>query len=93
LEVTWTTTPTQWGNGFFDNLFGYEWELTKSPAGAHQWKPKDGAGEGTVPAAHDPAKKIAPNMLTTDIALRVDPVYEPISRRFHEDPAAFADAF
>ncbi|MFD4752471.1 catalase/peroxidase HPI [Streptomyces sp. NPDC058426] len=93
LEVTWTTTPTQWGNGFFDNLFGYEWELTKSPAGAHQWKPKDGAGEGTVPDAHDPAKKIAPNMLTTDLALRFDPVYEPIARRFHEDPAAFADAF
>ncbi|WP_329297716.1 catalase/peroxidase HPI [Streptomyces sp. NBC_00659] len=93
LEVTWTTTPTQWSNGFFDNLFGYEWELTQSPAGANQWKPKDGAGEGTVPAAHDPAKKIAPSMLTTDLSLRVDPIYGPISRRFHENPAEFADAF
>ncbi|MGC4982316.1 catalase/peroxidase HPI [Streptomyces sp. DT193] len=93
LEVTWTTTPTQWSNGFFDNLFGYEWELTQSPAGANQWKPKDGAGEGTVPAAHDPAKKIAPSMLTTDLSLRFDPIYGPISRRFHENPAEFADAF
>ncbi|MGW3910928.1 catalase/peroxidase HPI [Streptomyces sp. NPDC005070] len=93
LEVTWTTAPTQWDNGFFDILFGYEWELTQSPAGANQWKPKDGAGEGTVPAAHDPAKKIAPSMLTTDLSLRFDPVYEPISRRFHENPAEFADAF
>ncbi|MFD5817073.1 catalase/peroxidase HPI [Streptomyces sp. NPDC127038] len=93
LEVTWTTTPTQWSNGFFDNLFGYEWELTQSPAGANQWKPKDGAGEGTVPAAHDPSKKIAPSMLTTDLSLRFDPVYGPISRRFHENPAEFADAF
>ncbi|WP_329535132.1 catalase/peroxidase HPI [Streptomyces sp. NBC_01450] len=93
LEVTWTTTPTQWSNGFFDNLFGYEWELTQSPAGAHQWKPKDGAGEGTVPAAHDSSKKIAPSMLTTDLSLRLDPIYEPISRRFHENPAEFADAF
>lgn len=93
LEVTWTTTPTQWSNGFFDNLFGYEWELTESPAGAHQWKPKDGAGEGTVPHAHDSSKKIAPSMLTTDLALRFDPVYEPISRRFHENPQEFADAF
>ncbi|MGW4731217.1 catalase/peroxidase HPI [Streptomyces shenzhenensis] len=93
LEVTWTSTPTRWSNGFFDNLFGYEWELTESPAGAKQWKPKDGAGEGTVPAAHDPSKKIAPAMLTTDLALRFDPVYEPISRRFHENPAEFADAF
>ncbi|MCX5088731.1 catalase/peroxidase HPI [Streptomyces sp. NBC_00365] len=93
LEVTWTTTPTQWSNGFFDNLFGYEWELTQSPAGAHQWKPKDGAGEGTVPAAHDSSKKIAPSMLTTDLSLRFDPIYEPISRRFHENPAEFADAF
>ncbi|NKI41858.1 catalase/peroxidase HPI [Streptomyces physcomitrii] len=93
LEVTWTTTPTRWSNGFFDNLFGYEWELTKSPAGAHQWKPKDGAGEGTVPHAHDSAKKIAPSMLTTDLSLRFDPVYEPISRRFHENPQEFADAF
>ncbi|MFF7969894.1 catalase/peroxidase HPI [Streptomyces sp. NPDC007905] len=93
LEVTWTTTPTQWSNGFFDNLFGYEWELTESPAGAKQWRPKDGAGEGTVPAAHDPSKKIAPSMLTTDLALRFDPIYEPISRRFHENPQEFADAF
>ncbi|MGW7019723.1 catalase/peroxidase HPI [Streptomyces decoyicus] len=93
LEVTWTTTPTQWSNGFFDNLFGYEWELTESPAGAHQWTPKDGAGEGTVPHAHDSSKKIAPSMLTTDLALRFDPVYEPISRRFHENPQEFADAF
>ncbi|MEU0786872.1 catalase/peroxidase HPI [Streptomyces sp. NPDC006173] len=93
LEVTWTTTPTQWSNGFFDNLFGYEWELTQSPAGANQWKPKDGAGEGTVPDAHDPSKKIAPSMLTTDLSLRFDPIYEPISRRFHENPAEFADAF
>ncbi|MET8132536.1 catalase/peroxidase HPI [Streptomyces sp. NPDC005251] len=93
LEVTWTTTPTQWSNSFFDHLFGYEWELTQSPAGANQWKPKDGAGEGTVPAAHDPAKKIAPSMLTTDLSLRLDPIYEPISRRFHENPAEFADAF
>ncbi|MFK0115380.1 catalase/peroxidase HPI [Streptomyces sp. NPDC090994] len=93
LEVTWTSMPTQWGNGFFDNLFGYEWELTRSPAGAHQWKPKDGAGEGTVPHAHDATKKIAPNMLTTDLALRFDPVYEPISRRFHENPEEFQAAF
>ncbi|MFJ8792624.1 catalase/peroxidase HPI [Streptomyces sp. NPDC102462] len=93
LEVTWTSTPTRWSNGFFDNLFGYEWELTESPSGAKQWKPKDGAGEGTVPAAHDPSKKIAPAMLTTDLALRFDPVYEPIARRFHENPAEFADAF
>ncbi len=93
LEVTWTTTPTQWSNNFFENLFGYEWELTKSPAGAHQWRPKDGAGEGTVPHAHDSSKKIAPNMLTTDLALRFDPVYEPISRRFYEHPDQFADAF
>ncbi|HYF37958.1 MAG TPA: catalase/peroxidase HPI, partial [Prosthecobacter sp.] len=93
LEVTWTTTPTKWGNGFFDNLFGYEWELTESPAGAKQWKPKDGAGEGTVPHAHDPSRKIAPNMLTTDLALRFDPIYEKISRRFHQNPDQFADAF
>ncbi|MFC3999041.1 catalase/peroxidase HPI [Nocardiopsis sediminis] len=93
LEVTWTTTPTQWGNGFFQNLFGYEWELTTSPAGAQQWKPKDGAGEGTVPDAHDPSKRHAPTMLTTDLALRFDPVYEPISRRFAENPDEFADAF
>jgi catalase-peroxidase len=93
LEVTWTYTPTQWDNSFFEILFGYEWELTKSPAGAHQWKPKDGAGEGTTPHAHDPSKKIAPAMLTTDLALRFDPVYEPISRRFLENPDQFADAF
>ncbi|GAB2848695.1 catalase/peroxidase HPI [Streptomyces deserti] len=93
LEVTWTTTPTQWSNNFFENLFGYEWELTESPAGAKQWKPKDGAGEGTVPHAHDSSKKIAPNMLTTDLALRFDPVYEQISRRFLENPEEFADAF
>ncbi|HEY7501042.1 MAG TPA: catalase/peroxidase HPI [Vicinamibacterales bacterium] len=93
LEVTWTTTPTRWSNGFFTNLFGYEWELTKSPAGAHQWRAKDGAGEGTVPHAHDPSKKIGPTMLTTDLALRVDPAYETIARRFHENPHEFADAF
>ncbi|MEU9121582.1 catalase/peroxidase HPI [Streptomyces sp. NPDC048506] len=93
LEVTWTSTPTQWGNGFFQNLFGYEWELTKSPAGAHQWVAKDGAGVGTIPDAHDASKSHAPTMLTTDLALRFDPVYEQISRRFHEDPDAFADAF
>jgi catalase-peroxidase len=93
LEVTWTTTPTRWGNGFFENLFKYEWELTKSPAGAHQWTPKNGGGAGTVPHAHDKAKKIAPAMLTTDLALRVDPAYEKIARRFYENPDQFADAF
>ncbi len=93
LEVVWTTTPTKWSNNFFWNLFGYEWELTKSPAGAHQWKPKHGAGAGTVPDAHDPSKRHAPSMLTTDLALRFDPVYEKISRRFHENPDRFADAF
>jgi catalase-peroxidase len=93
LEVTWTTTPTKWSNNFFRNLFGYEWELTKSPAGANQWKPKNGAGAGTVPHAHDPSKRIAPSMLTTDLALRVDPAYEKISRRFMEHPDQFADAF
>ncbi|MEO3780663.1 catalase/peroxidase HPI [Micromonospora sp. B11E3] len=93
LEVTWTTTPTAWSNNFFENLFGYEWELAKSPAGAHQWKPKDGAGEGTVPHAHDASKRITPNMLTTDLALRFDPIYEQISRRFLEHPDEFADAF
>jgi catalase-peroxidase len=93
LEVTWTTTPTKWSNNFFENLFGYEWELTKSPAGAHQWKPKNGAGAGTVPDAHDPSKRHAPAMLTTDLSLRFDPVYEKISRRFHEHPDQFADAF
>ncbi len=93
LEVTWTTTPTKWSSNFLWNLFGYEWELTTSPAGAHQWKPKHDAGAGTVPDAHDPSKRIAPSMLTTDIALRVDPIYEKISRRFLENPDEFADAF
>jgi len=93
LEGAWTTTPTKWGNNFFENLFGFEWELTKSPAGAHQWKPKNGAGAGTVPDAHDPSKKHAPFMLTTDLSLRFDPIYGPISRRFYENPDEFADAF
>jgi catalase-peroxidase len=93
LEVTWTTTPTQWGNGFFTSLFGYEWELTKSPAGAHQWTAKNGAGTGTVPDAYDKSKRHAPTMLTTDLALRVDPAYEKISRRFFEHPDQLADAF
>jgi catalase-peroxidase len=93
LEVTWTTTPTRWSNDFFKHLFEYEWELTTSPAGAKQWKPKNGAGEGTVPHAHDKSKKIAPNMLTTDLSLRFDPVYAKISRRFYENPQEFADAF
>jgi catalase-peroxidase len=93
LEVTWTTTPTKWSNNFFTNLFSYEWELTKSPAGAHQWTPKNGGGNGTVPDAHDPSKRHAPSMLTTDLALRFDPAYEKISRRFYEHPDQFADAF
>jgi len=93
LEVTWTTTPAQWNNDFFKHLFGYEWELTKSPAGAHQWRPKNGAGAGTVPGAHNASKRVAPNMLTTDLALRVDPAYEKVSRRFMEHPDQFADAF
>ncbi len=93
LEGAWTTTPTKWSNNFFWNLFGYEWELTKSPAGAHQWKPKHGMGADSVPDAHDPSKRHAPTMLTTDLALRMDPAYEKISRRFHENPDAFADAF
>ena len=93
LEVTWTTTPTKWSNDFFKHLFGYEWELCKSPAGAHQWRPKNGAGDGAVPSAHDAAKRIAPNMLTTDLSLRVDPAYEKVSRRFMEYPDQFADAF
>jgi catalase-peroxidase len=93
LEVIWTTTPTKWSNNFFTNLFSYEWELTKSPAGAHQWTPKNGAGNGTVPDAHDPLKRHAPSMLTTDLALRFDPAYEKISRRFYEHPDQFADAF
>jgi catalase-peroxidase len=93
LEVTWTQTPTKWSNNFFNNLFGFEWELTKSPAGANQWTPKNGAGNGTVPDAHDPSKRHAPSMLTTDLALRFDPAYEKISRRFFEHPDQFADAF
>jgi catalase-peroxidase len=93
LEVTWTTTPTKWSNNFFENLFKYDWELTKSPAGANQWTPKNGAGNGTVPDAHDSSKKHAPSMLTTDLALRFDPAYEKISRRFYENPEQFADAF
>ncbi len=93
LEGTWTTTPTQWSNNFFENLFGYEWELTKSPAGAYQWKPKNGAGAGTVPDAHDPTKSHTPIMLTTDLSLRFDPSYAKISKRFYENPDEFADAF
>jgi len=93
IEVTWTATPTTWSNTFFDNLFGHEWELTKSPAGAHQWQPKDGAGANTVPDPEDGSLSRPPTMLTTDLALRFDPVYEPIARRFHENPAEFADAF
>lgn len=93
LEVTWTKTPTKWSNGFLESLFGYEWELTKSPAGAQQWRPKGGAGAGTVPSAHDPSKRIAPSMLTTDLALRFDPAYEKISRRFLANPRELADAF
>ncbi len=93
LEVTWTTTPTKWSNNFFENLFKYDWELTKSPAGAHQWVAKNGAGAGTVPDAHDPSKRHAPTMLTTDLSLRFDPAYEKISRRFYEHPDQFADAF
>jgi catalase-peroxidase len=93
LEVTWSQTPTKWSNNFFQNLFGFEWELTKSPAGAHQWRPKNNAGDGTVPHAHDASKRIAPSMLTTDLALRFDPAYEKISRRFLENPDQFADAF
>ncbi|HUF23348.1 MAG TPA: catalase/peroxidase HPI [Vicinamibacterales bacterium] len=93
LEVTWTTTPITWSNDFFKHLFEYEWELTESPAGAKQWTPKDGAGKGTVPHAHDTSKKIAPGMLTTDLSLRFDPAYEKISRRFYENPQEFAEAF
>jgi catalase-peroxidase len=93
LEVIWTQTPTKWSNNFFTNLFTFDWELTKSPAGAHQWTPKKGAGNGTVPDAHDPSKRHAPSMLTTDLALRFDPAYEKISRRFYEHPDQFADAF
>jgi len=93
LEVIWTQTPTKWSNNFFRNLFSFDWELTKSPAGAHQWQPKGGGGAGTVPDAHDPSKRRAPSMLTTDIALKVDPIYEKISRRFYENPDELADAF
>jgi catalase-peroxidase len=93
LEVIWTETPTKWSNNFFENLFGYEWELTKSPAGAHQWTPKNGAGAGKMPDAHDPSKRHAPTMLTTDLSLRLDPAYEKISRRFLAHPDQFADAF
>jgi catalase-peroxidase len=93
LEVTWTNTPTTWDNSFFEILFGYEWELFKSPAGAYQWRPENGGGAGTVPDAHDPSKTHQPTMLTTDLALRVDPAYEQISRRFKDNPAEFADAF
>ena len=93
LEGAWTPTPTTWDNSYFETLFGYEWELTSSPAGAHQWKPKDGAGADAVPAAHDPSVRVAPMMLTTDLALRVDPIYEPISRRFMENPNELAEAF
>ena len=93
LEGAWTPTPATWDNSYFDTLFGYEWELTKSPAGAHQWTPKNGAGAGTVPDAHDPSKRHAPFMATTDLSLRMDPAYEKISRRFHKNPQEFADAF
>ena len=93
IEITWTKTPIKWSNNFFENLFDYEWELTKSPAGAHQWKPRGQAGSGSVPHAHDPSIRIAPNMLTTDLALRFDPVYGPISKHFYENPDQFADAF
>jgi len=93
LEVTWTTTPTKWSNDYFKNLFTYDWELTKSPAGAHQWRPKGGAGAGTIPDAHDKSKRHAPAMLTTDLSLRLDPAYEKISRRFYQNPDQFADAF
>nr|WP_314526251.1 catalase/peroxidase HPI [uncultured Pseudomonas sp.] len=93
LEVTWTTTPTQWSNNYLENLFGFDWELTKSPAGAHQWTPKNGAGAGIIPDAHDPNKRRNPTMLTSDLALRFDPIYEPISRRFLQNPEQLADAF
>jgi catalase-peroxidase len=93
LEGAWTSNPVKWDNGYFENLFGHEWELTKSPAGAFQWKPKDGAAQGTVPDAHDPSKKHAPMMFTTDLALRMDPIYAPISKRFHKNPDQLALAF
>ena len=93
LEGAWTQNPIAWDNGYFDNLFGYEWVQTKSPAGATQWTPKGDGGKGSVPDAHDASRTHAPMMFTTDLALRMDPTYEPIARRFHEDPAAFKDAF
>ncbi len=93
LEGAWTSTPTQWSNGYFENLFAYDWELTKSPAGAWQWTPKDDSAKGTVPDAHDPKKSHAPIMFTTDLALKLDPIYGPISKRFHDNPEQFADAF
>ncbi len=93
LEGAWTSNPIRWDNGYFDNLFGYEWELTKSPAGAYQWTPKDAAARDTVPDAHDPSKRHAPMMFTTDLALRLDPIYAPIARRYHKNPAQFAEAF
>ena len=93
LEGAWTTDPVKWDNNYFDNLFGYDWELTKSPAGASQWTPKDESAQGSVPDAHDSSKQHAPMMFTTDIALKMDPIYGPISKRFHENPEAFADAF
>ena len=93
LEGAWTSNPVKWDNGYFDNLFGYEWELTKSPAGAFQWTPKDASAQGTVPDAHDPSKRHAPMMFTTDLALRMDPIYAPIAKRFHENPDQFAEAF
>ncbi|PVX44596.1 catalase-peroxidase [Flavobacterium sp. 103] len=93
LEGAWTTTPNKWSNNYFENMFGFEWELSKSPAGAHQWKPKNGTGAGTVPDAHNPSKSHAPTMLTADLALKVDPIYEPIARHFHKNPDEFADAF
>ena len=93
LEGAWTAEPAKWDNGYFDVLFGYEWELTKSPAGASQWKPKNNGGKGTVPDAHDPNVRHQPIMLTTDLALRMDPSYKKISRKFHEDPSVFKEAF
>ena len=93
IEVTWTTTPTRWSNNFLENLYGYEWELTKSPAGAHQWQPKDGAGAGAVPGPEDGSERRTPTMLTTDLSLRFDPIYGPITKRFLEHPDELADAF
>ena len=93
LEGAWTNEPAKWDNGFFDNLFDYEWELVTGPGGAWQWTPKDESAQDTVPDAHDPSKRHAPMMLTTDLSLKVDPIYAPISKRFHENPEEFADAF